>query len=140
MAKEYTNSFKKAKASTSGMTLVEVIIAITILGVGLTAFLTATSKCLTVIKISKNYQTAQWVLGQGELDYPLIVTNELEDMEVGEESYLDGFIFSRTVDEEDEIEDGLYVVRTRVSWMDRNSTAYEETLQYVYIPLEEDEE
>ncbi|MFC1497388.1 prepilin-type N-terminal cleavage/methylation domain-containing protein [Verrucomicrobiota bacterium] len=128
----------RGKKKSSGMTLIEVMLAIMILGVGLTVLLTAASRCLAVLKLSKNYQTAQWVLGMGQLEYPLVATNELDELEVDSVDY-DGFKFSREVEEEEEgeEEDGLHVVRTRVTWSDRRGKFSEEIVQYV-LKMDED--
>ncbi len=115
-----------------GLTLVEVILAAAILGIGLTVLLTAASRCLAVMKQAKNYQAALWTLNMGEVEYPMIATNELEDLVVDGHEFDNGFIYSREVDEEDEDEDGLHEVRTRVTWKGRGSEMVEEVVQYVY--------
>lgn len=117
-------------------TLVEVILAVAILSVGFTVLLTGVSRCLAVMKIARNYQTAQWTLGMGQLDYPFIVTDDVEDLEVEPFTYPNGFTYSREV-EDDEDEDGLFVIRTRVSWSDRGRETYEEIVRYVW-QMEED--
>ena len=130
---------KRTLSRLSGLTLVEVMLAVCLLSIGLTVLMTAVSRCLAVIKISKKYQTSQWVLGMGELDYPLIETNDLKALEVDGERYLDEYIFSREVEEEDEDEDGLYVVRTKISLADRREEPLEEVVQYVFKMDEKDE-
>ena len=119
-----------------GLTLVEVLLAVAILSVGLVVLLTATSRCLAVMKVAKNYQTAQWTLGRGELDHPFAATNYIEDLEVEPFTYPNGFTFSRVVEDDDD-EDGLFVARTRASWLSRERELYEEVVQYVFL-LEED--
>ena len=126
------NTRQKAERTLSGLTLIEVVLAVSLLSIGLTVLLTAVSRCLNVIKLAKNYQTAQWVLGMGELDYPLIETNDLTTLNVDGEKYLDDFIFSREAEEEDEEKDGLYVVRTKVSISGRVGKPLEEIVQYVF--------
>lgn len=113
-----------------GLTLIEVILAVAILSVGLTVLLTAASRCLAVMKTAKNYQIAQWTLNRGEVDYPLVNTNDVKKLEVDPVSYPGGFTFSRVV-EDDEDEDGLFVVRTRVSWSKGDRGSYEETVRYI---------
>jgi len=124
-----------ARGRLRGLTLVEVLLAVALLSVGLTALLTAASRCLAVIKIAKNYQVAQWTLGQGELDYPLIVTNDVMSLAVDPVEYPNGFTFSRDIEPKDEDTEegqlGLYIVRTRVSWSARGRDSYEETVRYV---------
>ena len=113
------------------------MLAVAILSVGLVVLLTGASRCLAVIKISKNYQTAQWTMNMGDIDHPLVFTNDVKSLEVAPKEYDNGFTFERVV-EDDEDEDGLYVVRTRVSWSDRGRHPYEETVRYLWEPPEDD--
>ena len=114
-----------------GLTLIEVLLAVTILGFSLTVLLTAASRCLAVIRFARIYPVAQWTLAMGELDHPLRPVEDLKDLEVAGEDYPGGFAFVRTVDD-DEDDDGLHVVRTRVTWSDRERQPYEEVVQYLY--------
>jgi len=121
----------------AGLTLIEVLIATAILAAGLTVLLTGASRCLAVMKRSKQYQKAQWTLNLGELENPLILTNDVENMEVSAVDYPGGYTYSRTVDEKDpEDKDGLYVVRSRVTWSSRSRESSEEIVRYVYVPEE----
>lgn len=123
-----------------GFTLIEVLMAITILGTGLAVLLTSASRCLAVMKNARQYQRAQWALHLGELEHPLVYSNELSDLEVSGETYEDIFTFSRDVEKPeltaDEEEDGLFAVTTRVVWSDKGSEMREEVVQYVYLPEE----
>lgn len=118
-----------------GLTLIEVVLAVAILSVGLSFLLAAASKCIAVMKVSGKYQRAQWVRGRGELEFPLAEAEELEDIEVEPYDYEDGLTFSRTVDEDDD-EDGLFVVKTRVSWSEHGRESFEEVVRYVWYPDE----
>lgn len=113
-----------------GFTLVEVLLAVAIAGAALAVLLTASSRCLSVSRKSKDYQNAQWVLGKGELDYPLFLTNDVRRLEVGKTDYEGGFSFSRHVEDDDD-KDGLYVVRTKVTWTAAGGEKGEEIVQYV---------
>ena len=112
------------------MTLVEVLLAVMILGVGLTAIMVALSQSMGLMRTSKEYLDAQWVLGLGELKHPLRETNDVkEKVPVAPES-LDEFLndelrsrrylYSRKVDEKEDSpdieDDGLFVVRSKVEW------------------------
>jgi len=122
-----------------GMTLIEVLLAIALLGAGLTALLVASSRCVLALKVARNHQTAHWTLSMGELEYPLVTSNEVEELEVSATTYDNGYTFERSVeeaDEEDE-EDGLYIIRTRITWAERGGESFEEVVQYVYQPEEE---
>ncbi len=124
----------------AGFTLIEVMIAAAILGISLSVLLTAASRCLLVLSIATHYQEAQLVRSLAEVEYPLIVTNELEDLEVPLMTLDNGMTFERVVEEEDEDEDGLYVVITRVGWSARGAERVDEVFQYVYHDDEEDDD
>jgi prepilin-type N-terminal cleavage/methylation domain-containing protein len=124
------------RSARDGFTLVEVMLAAVILGVGLAVLMTAASRCLLVMKAARNYQEAQWVLGLGEADHPMAETNDLEDLNVAPTDYPNGCAFSREVEKDDEDEDGLHVVRTRVTWTQRGHEMKEEIVSYVFRETE----
>jgi hypothetical protein len=119
-----------------GMTIVEVVLASTILAVALVVLLTGAARCLGVMKLARNYQTARWTMDLGNQEHPIVSTNDVEDLEVSAVIYPNGYTYSRTV-EDDEDDDGLYVIRTRVSWSDRGRQPYEEVVEYVWQKAEE---
>lgn len=119
--------------SCRGLTLVEAVLALAILSISIFVLIETTAKCLAVIRVSRNYQTARTVLDQGELEYPLNGTNSVEDNTVSSVEYPNGFIFSRglkTVDGEDD----LFIVITRVSWSEAGHDSFEEVTSYLYCP------
>jgi prepilin-type N-terminal cleavage/methylation domain-containing protein len=122
--------------SNNGFTLIEVLLAAAILGVGLGMMLTGASRCLAAMKQARKYQEAQWTLNRGLLDHPLLPTDEVDDWNISGETYDNGLTFSREVEEEpiDE-EDGLFLVRSRVVWWERGREGREEIVQY-FLNLE----
>jgi len=106
----------------SGFTLIEVLLATIILAFGLMALMGGLGNCATMMALSKEYQDAQYVFSLGELKYPITESTDVEDeLPVDPDPDLkEGYVFERTVDEKkldtNETDDGLYVVRTRVSW------------------------
>lgn len=120
-----------------GMTLIEVLLAVAILGVGMAVLLTSVSRCLAVMRQSKEYQHAQWVMSMGQLEHPLLFTDDIEDQDVSGKDY-DGYTFVRDI-ERDEDEDGLFVVRTRVEWERNGRDRMTEVVEYVFQSEEEGE-
>ena len=119
------------------MTLVEVLLAAALLGLGLVTLLGGLSSCLAVLRASREFQSAQWALSLGELTYPVTEVKEVEDLNVDADSSLvEGFTFSRTVDPkevvDEQTDDGLYVVRTRIAWGAGGEGQAEELVSYVW--------
>lgn len=105
-----------------------------ILGVGIVALMQGIGACAEVFNASAFIHQAANVLNRGEVAYPFIVKNDPEeDLAVDADgNVMDGWTFERWV-EEDEDEDGLYVVRTKVV-KGRGGTGMEmEVLGLVYF-------
>jgi prepilin-type N-terminal cleavage/methylation domain-containing protein len=121
-----------------GMTLIEVMLAVAILGFSFTVLLTAASRCIASIKQSQVYQKSQWTMAMAEAEYPLMKTNDIEELNVGPETFDNGLTYTREV-EEDEDEDGLYVVRARVGWNSHGQERFDEVVSYIYKPIEDED-
>lgn len=125
----------------AGLTLVEVLVALAILSVSAAVLMTATSRCLSVVRVAKNYYEARRILELGDLEHPLLVLTKEENkaenkdkvinLHVGPIEYPNGFVFSRSGERSPDQED-LLVVRTRVAWSVRGKTAFEEVTSYLY--------
>ena len=127
-----------------GLTLIEVMLALTILGVGLSVLIATASKCLAVIRQSKNYENARHLLAIVEIDFhnkllELEEDGELENLEDGSEAVDFPYEFSNykgswevtTIGEE---EDGLKQISFRVTWSERGKESFEEVTMYRYVP------
>ena len=122
-----------------GLTLIEVLLAAAILGVGLTALLAAASRCLAVMRAAKTYQKAQWALNLGESEHPVLLPKDTgepdaePEWEVNAVEY-DGLTYTREQEEPPEDrKDGLYLLRSRVSWSDAGHGGHEEVVRYVFV-------
>lgn len=124
-------SSSDAAVSCHGLSLLEAVLALAILSIGIFILIETTAKCLAVIRVSRNYQTARAVLDRGKLDYPLIWTNAVEDNIVAPVEYPNGFRFSRDLNPVDGEED-LFIVTTRVSWSETGHASSEEVISYLY--------
>jgi len=113
-----------------GMTLIEVIMAAFILGTGLLILVTASSRCTAVMKKAAIFQSARWALDRGEADHPLVRTNDVKSLAVSPVEYSGGFTYERIIGD-DEGEDGLFVVTSRVSWVKDGRYYSEEIVRYV---------
>lgn len=120
----------------AGFTLIEILIATIVLSLGLMTLMVSLGNCAAMMTLAKEYQDAQYVFSLGELKYPIVETTDVEkDLPVDPDSDLvDGYVFERTVDEKkletNQTDDGLYVVRTRVTWGEGPDQT-EELVRYV---------
>ena len=120
----------------AGFTLVEMVLAVIILGGALTVLYRSIIVSARMVTLSKQCEEVAYVFTLGELEHPL---RDIEDIEDDapvdpDNSLLDGYTYERTVDEredppEDVEDDGLYVVRTIVSWGDGSER--EEIVRYL---------
>jgi len=123
-------------ARKAGLSLIEVMLAVVILGIGSGTLMLATARCLGVVTKARHYSTAQRLILQVGAENPLT----RRDIELGTESgdFDDGYRWEREIIEpEDEFREGLYTVRTRVSWSRRGKERFEETVTWHYIEPEE---
>ena len=106
----------KAAAGRSGMTLVEVLLAVFILGTCLVGIMGGMTACMEVFRAAGVVRQASNVIARGDAEHPFFVKNDpVDDLEVSPDgSLLEGWTYEREC-LEDEDEDGLYLVRTRVA-------------------------
>jgi len=120
-----------------GLTLIEVLLAMVILGIGAGTLMLATARCLAVIAKARHYSTAQRLILQVGAEQPL--TRSV--IETGSDSgrFDEGYKWEREITEpEDESREGLYTIRTRVSWSDRGRESFEEIVTWHYVPPEDE--
>jgi prepilin-type N-terminal cleavage/methylation domain-containing protein len=126
-------------ARCAGMTLIEVLLALAILGVGLTILVSTAAKGLTVAKKARYFETARHLLGMVELEAPLDNIDDVLDKGDGGTFERPNQLYRWT--REFEIvgpeEDRLFLVRTRIYWAERGQESYEEAVTYLYSPDEE---
>jgi hypothetical protein len=115
--------------------LIEVILATAILATGLVALIAATSRCLAVARRAKEYETARRLLGQVDLEIPPNFEEIKDGVETGQfgGDFAD-YTWKRAIEELDDEEFQLFVVRTSVTWSSRGSRSSEEVVTYVFGP------
>ena len=137
------------KRKRSGFTLVEILIATMILSIGIMVLLTGVGNCAQMMLLSKQFQEVQYIFTLADLKYPIEATDDVEeDVPVAAVSatelvesaspqmreVLERYTFERTVDEREletnQVDDGLYIVRSVVSWGPTEDDR-EELLRYV---------
>jgi len=127
------------------MTLIEVLLAVVILGTALVALVEAASRALAVVRQARNYETARRMLGRVEAENPLWLEDEIvagQDSG-GFDGGPSGWSWNRVIEDygmEDEQKEGLFLLTTRVFWTRGNKKGMEETVQYLYVPENSDGE
>ena len=131
--KKLSNPWKR------GLTLIEVMLAVVILGIGSGVLLLATARCLAIITKSQRYSTAQRLIMQIGAEYPLTRSEIDTGKKSGTFNAEEGYRWEREITEpENENRKGLYTVRTRVSWSERGRDSFEEVTTWHFIPQEEE--
>ena len=127
-----------------GFTLLEVLLAAVILGLGLAGILVSMSQSQKMMVYSTYYETAQEVMDFGEMAYPLAEAKDTDELDIREtkatelwdmisderlstaqEEKFHGYTWEREClnlhDSDEDIQriGGLYVVRVTVRWGDR---------------------
>ena len=72
------------KTTRAGFTLLEVLLAALILGLGLAGILVSMSQAQKMMLLSSELETAQEVMDLGEMAYPMEAVKEEEDLDVRE--------------------------------------------------------
>ena len=126
------------------MTLIEVLLAVVILGTALGALVEAASRALAVVRQARNYEQARHMLGRVDAENPLRLLDEISaGQTVGTfDGGPPGWTWTRTLEDfgaEDEQQGGLFRLTTRVEWtQDGRRAAFEETVQMLYVPENSD--
>lgn len=133
-----SDAWKLNRKARLGLTLIEVMLAIVILGIGAGVLMVATSRCMAVATKAKHYSRAHSLLLQVDAEHPLTRGEVESDTESGRLD--DGYTWEReTTESEEEGREGLFTVRTRISWSARGKTSFEEVSRYHYIRPSDEE-
>ncbi|MEM7390838.1 MAG: prepilin-type N-terminal cleavage/methylation domain-containing protein [Verrucomicrobiota bacterium] len=129
------------RKSNSGLTLIEVMLAMAILAIGLVVLVAAASRCLAVIKATEIYQNARELIARVELENPLILEEEIEETSdrgnfTGK---FRGYSWQRDIILISEEEDGLFEVHTKIFWTEKGKKRFEDVVTYIYSPPLDDD-
>ena len=125
------------------MTLVEVLLAVVILGIALGSLVEGASRALAVVRQARNYEMARRMLGRVDAENPLRL---LDEIQAGQTSGTfpggpAGWSWTRTLEDlgaDDEEQEGLFRLTTRVSWGTGERRSQEEAVQMLYVPENRD--
>lgn len=115
-----------------GLTLIEVMLAIAILGMGITGLVACTSRCLAVVRKARDYETSRRLFGVLEIEKPLKMEDlkEQEDDGTFSEPY-GSFRWRRVIEIVGKEADGLYKMTMTISWADNGKQAEESVVTYL---------
>ena len=131
----FSNPPRSTLNAQRAFTLVEAVVALAILSIGIFVIIEATARCLAVIRVSRNYQTARSALDRYESEHPLL-TNKVADIFVQDEEWPPGFHTQRELEAVDG-EKKLYIIKTSVAWSESGQASAEKVVSFLYVPNEE---
>ncbi len=123
-----------------GLTLIEVLIAVAILSVGSAVLLTATSRCLAVVRAARDYYAARHVMDLVEIEHPILAVkvngqDQILNGTLDNLDYPDGFTASRGITRSETYKD-LLIVNTRVFRRSGSTNRGEQVTSYLYFTNE----
>jgi len=96
------------------MTLVEVVLAVAILGICMFGLMSGLTNCLEIFRASQFIHDAETAFNTGESLYPLVVESDpVSDLEVTSDEVIKGWFYERSAEESGN-EDDLYILTTTV--------------------------
>ncbi|MEI7436422.1 MAG: prepilin-type N-terminal cleavage/methylation domain-containing protein [bacterium] len=123
-----------------GLTLVEVLIAVAILSVGSAVLLTATSRCLAVVRASRDYYAARHVMDLVDIEHPILAVkvngqDQILNATLDNLEYPNGFTASRSIARSETYKD-LLIVNTHVYRSTGSSKRGEQATSFLYFTNE----
>ena len=140
MSRRAQGARRRARA---GMTLIEVLLAVVILGMALGALIEAASRALAVVRQAANYEMARRMLGRVDAEEDIIWLRDTIEEGVKSGGFKDGprgWSWERTLEDgvdgvEDEKHTGkLFQLTTRVFWSNGDRRGMEETVRKLFVP------
>jgi prepilin-type N-terminal cleavage/methylation domain-containing protein len=102
----------------SGMSLIEVLLALAILGAGLAVLVQSVARCLAVVHKTRAYETARYLFQRLEIERPLGVNQQIiAGVENGRfDAPHDTYTWRREINLAGLDEEPLFQVHTRIAW------------------------
>lgn len=126
---------KQNPTDRQGFTLIEVLIALVILGVSVASLMEATARCMSVIGHARKLEIARGLMDRVDAENPILSVDMEEGSESGDFDDAEGYTwFREIVMDDEENRPGLFVVTTRVQWSDSGREAFEEVVTFKYCP------
>lgn len=121
--------------SEAGFLLLEVLLAMSLLAVGLFVLIDSVSKCVAAARSVQNYSIAATLLANKS--YEFRVERPLDDLEQ-EGTFEDypQYAWSRTFEPYESVEElqGLWIQTITVTWLERGQPVSDSIVEYRYLP------
>ncbi|MBP1588624.1 MAG: prepilin-type N-terminal cleavage/methylation domain-containing protein [Kiritimatiellae bacterium] len=136
----------------AGLTLLEVMVAVVILGTSMGGLVAMASRSLGIVRQAANYEMARRMLGRVDAEKPLWLEDEIQPGTTsgkfdGKEARENNWRWERVIEEvettaessaEENAAGGLFLLTTRVYWGETGGRGgHEETVQYLFVPYED---
>jgi prepilin-type N-terminal cleavage/methylation domain-containing protein len=135
----WIDSLAARRRARAGLSLVEVLMALVILGTGLVMIIASASRCVAVARKVRSLETTRELFGRVELEKPIWLEEEIEDA-AGQGSFAGEYSqyrWRREVQEVGDEKDGLWRVTTTISWSERGKENSETVVTYVHWPKQQ---
>jgi prepilin-type N-terminal cleavage/methylation domain-containing protein len=121
-----------------GLSLIEVLLALVIIGIGMTVLIATATKCISVARKIRVLETSRELLARVELEHPIQLEDKIEAAAGGGSfSYPDhNYRWERHVEPIGLEEDGLFEIRTTIKWSEQRQESSESVVTYLYVPKE----
>lgn len=119
-----------------GFSLIEVMIATMILGLGIAGIVAAGAKCMAVARQAKNYEVAREAVARVDVEKPILLEEKIENAEDGGtlEAPYQSFTWQRSVEPVGLEDDGLFQITTVVQWSEGSDKGREEVVTLLRRP------
>jgi prepilin-type N-terminal cleavage/methylation domain-containing protein len=127
---------KPRPAGRAGLSLIEVLLALAILGMGLAAIVAAGMRCVAVARNVRVHETVRDLITRVEVEKPIQLAEKAADInDSGNfEAPYSSYRWERTAEPIGLEEDYLFQVTTRILWSEGGRAASEEVVTYVLRP------
>jgi len=120
---------------TAGFTLLEVLLAVLVLGLSLTAFFGAVGQGMAVVGAARGYEVSRSLMNQIDVLHPL----NLDELEEGEDGGRfsgehSGYRWRRVITRAGTENDQFFHIETLVEWGDTRDGGAERIETYLHLP------
>ncbi len=115
----------------SGFLMLEVLLALVLVGIGLLGIIEALNRCLAAARSVQNYSIAANLLANKAYEFRVERPSDYLDQEGRFDDY-PGFTWQRTFEATDT--EGLFVQTITVYWWERSQLVNDSVVEYRYLP------